>query len=205
MKLAASEQKKLEALRAKAQLTETEETLLDQLETKLAEQEGAPVDTSTYDEATVLISHAAILPMNAKGRIVALIVSMKDCPKVGLVPPHNALTFTQKQFDRLAMSLGIDHTSPSAVRQFVSAIGTDRTAAKVMIERYKKGSTYKSRDGVIVVRAEDGINPTVQSFILPDSLTSEMDRAFARVQERSWISASKFTSVGTTADTGAND
>lgn len=194
MNLTASESKRLTALRAKANLSDEEAAQLEALEAKAAATapSGATasnINTSTYTEANVLVSHAAALPVNARGRVIALVIALRDCASIGLAAPKNVLTFSQKQFERMCAGFGINPSSPSAVRQFISAIGTDRTRVKLMLEHYKKGSTYES-NGVVVVREKDGINANFQAFIIADYLSKQIDTGIARSLEREWSSGS---------------
>lgn len=98
---------------------------------------------------------------------------------------YNAIELTAKQLNNLCSIAKVQGTGESAWRDLSILVGTMESKAIVSITYHKKGDTYVDANGAEAQFTQDGANPTVDSIVLPASVTNAFRQAVI-VKQLNW-------------------
>lgn len=185
MQLTASESKKLEALRAKANLNAKEQAEMAELEAKL-NMVSSPREVTNPEPVAKIVGIAEIKLRNDNPDKPVMLRLTETIGETDI------LLLSAKQADSLAMSINIFDKGADAWKRMKTIVGNRRSEIEVSVQLQKKGSTYVNRDGVIIIREEDGYSVLPQMIILPTSIQAEMDTQAVKSIVHTWTSSARF-------------
>lgn len=185
MKLTASETKRLEALRAKATLTEAEEATLAALEAKT--NEVTTLNEIINPEAYAVITGIAEIKLRDNAPEKPVLIRLVE--KVG---DTDILLLSVQQANNLAATINIFDKGVAAWQQMKTLVGNRRSEIELSVQKQLAGSSYTNKNGVIVVRDEEGFSVLPQMIILPTEIQRSMDENAVKTVVRTWSSSAKF-------------
>jgi len=96
-----------------------------------------------------------------------------------------ALQLSDKQLDNLCQIAGLNGTGARTWNRLVKFVGVCKSHAVISIEPHKKGDTYIGTDKLEHEYTKDGVNPTIESIMLPEKVTDKLIDA-AVEEELNW-------------------
>ena len=185
MKLTASEVKRLAALRAKATLTEAEDAALAALEAKT---EGVvTINDVVNPEAYAVITGIAEIKLRDNAPEKPVLIRLVE--KVG---DTDILLLSAQQANNLAATINIFDKGVAAWQQMKTLVGNRRSEIELSVQKQLAGSSYTNKNGVVVVRDEEGFSVLPQMIILPTEIQRSMDENAVKTVVRTWSSSAKF-------------
>lgn len=185
MKLTASEVKRLAALRAKSTLTEAEEATLAALEAKT--EDVTTINDVVNPEAYAVITGIAEIKLRDNAPEKPVLIRLVE--KVG---DTDILLLSVQQANNLAATINIFDKGVAAWQQMKTLVGNRRSEIELSVQKQLAGSSYTNKNGVIVVRDEEGFSVLPQMIILPTEIQRSMDENAVKTVVRTWSSSAKF-------------
>jgi hypothetical protein len=96
------------------------------------------------------------------------------------------------QANNLAATINIFDKGVTAWQQMKTLVGNRRSEIELSVQKQLAGSSYTNKNGVVVVRDEEGFSVLPQMIILPTEIQRSMDENAVKTVVRTWSSSAKF-------------
>lgn len=112
----------------------------------------------------------------------------------------DAILLSAKQMTKLAESVGMSIDTPQAFQLFKTIVGNHESEVEVSVEKLLANSVYTDRNGIEVIRKEEGVSILPQSIILPMETRVMLLQSAVKTVTKQWTSASRFAAKPATVE-----